>query len=229
MLFVSELHVAGEYDCFGSRAAGGRGLAFADVPQQDAHGVCADLRDGESGDVHPRRCEAEKRVFVHAGKAPAAVVDVDAAVVEVAQGFGGEDVRGEEKSVRVGHGLKDVVERVADVLLVTGIGDFAVEAGISRKTGFRQRPEVAFVPLLHGREVGHGRDDGDFAESPGGQVADQCMAAVFVVDDDATGFRFGKAAVEQHNGAVAPDEAVDFAPRGIGRGDDDAVHLFRPE
>ena len=39
--------------------------------------------------------QAEKRVFVHAGKPPTAVADVDAPVVEIAQGLGGEDMRGE--------------------------------------------------------------------------------------------------------------------------------------
>lgn len=39
-----------------------------DLPQQEAHGVGADLFDGEAGDAHPGGGQAEKRVFVHAGK-----------------------------------------------------------------------------------------------------------------------------------------------------------------
>lgn len=63
----------------------------------------ADLFDGEAGDAHPGGGQAEKRVFVHAGKPPTAVADVDAPVVEIAQGLGGEDMRGEEKAVGVGN------------------------------------------------------------------------------------------------------------------------------
>lgn len=73
----------------------------------------ADLFDGEAGDAHPGGGQAEKRVFVHAGKPPTAVADVDAPVVEIAQGLGGEDMRGEEKAVGVGNRGENAVERIA--------------------------------------------------------------------------------------------------------------------
>lgn len=50
------------------------------------------------GDVHFGCEHAEERILVYAGQSPAAVVDVDAAVVEIAQGFDGEDMRGEKES-----------------------------------------------------------------------------------------------------------------------------------
>ena len=184
-------------------------MAFADLPQQEAHGVGADLFDGEAGDAHPGGGQAEKRVFVHAGKPPTAVVDVDAPVVEIAQGLGGEDMRGEEKAVGVGNRGENAVERIADVLPVAGIGDLSVEAGIGVQSRFRQRAEVAPVPQFHRREVGEGRDDGDFAESPGGKMTDQRMAARLVVDHHAAGVRFREAAVEQHDRAAALRKAAD--------------------
>lgn len=173
--------------------------------------------------------QAEKRVFVHAGKPQTAVADVDAPVVEIAQGLGGEDMRGEEKAVGVGNHGENAVERIADVLPVAGIGDLSVEAGIGVQSRFRQRAEVAPVPQFHCREVGEGRDDGDFAESPGGKMTDQRMAARLVVDHHAAGVRFREAAVEQHDRAAALRKAADLASRSVGRGDDDAVDLFRPE
>lgn len=90
-LFVPELYAAGQHYRFGSRAGRLGGLAFADLPQQDAHGVGADLFDGEVGDAHPGRGQTEKRVFVHAGKPRTPVADADAPVVEIAAGLGGED------------------------------------------------------------------------------------------------------------------------------------------
>lgn len=85
------------------------------------------------------------------------------------------------------------------------------------------------MPQFHRREVGEGRDDGDFAESPGGKMTDQRMAARLVVDHHAAGVRFREAAVEQHDRAAALRKAADLASRSVGRGDDDAVDLFRPE
>lgn len=87
-------------------------------------------------------------------QAPTAVADVDAPVVEIAQGLGGEDMRGEEKAVGVGNRGENAVERIADVLPVAGIGDLSVEAGIGVQSRFRQRAEVAPVPQFHRREVG---------------------------------------------------------------------------
>ena len=98
----------------------------------------ADLFDGEAGDAHPGGGQAEKRVFVHAGKPPTAVADVDAPVVEIAQGLGGEDMRGEEKAVGVGNRGENAVERIADVLPVAGIGDLSVEAGVGLQSTLRQ-------------------------------------------------------------------------------------------
>ena len=60
-------------------------------------------------------------------------------------------------------------------------------------------------------------------------MADQRMAACLVVDHHAAGIRFREAAVEQHDRTAALREAVDFASRSVGRGDDDAVDLLRPE
>ena len=189
----------------------------------------ADLFDGEAGDAHPGRGQTEKRVFVHAGKPRTPVADADAPVVEIAQGLGGEDMRGEEKAVGVGNRAEDAVERIADVLPVAGVGNLSVETGIGGQSRFRQRAEIASVPQLHRREVGKGRDDGDFAESPGREMADQRMAVRLVVDHHAAGIRFREAAVEQHDRAAALCKTVDLASRSVGRGDDDAVDLLRPE
>ena len=110
----------------------------------------ADLFDGEVGDAHPGRGQAEKRVFVHAGKPQTAVADVDAPVVEIAQGLGGEDMRGEEKAVGVGNHGENAVERIADVLPVAGIGDLSVEAGIGVQSRFRGGSPCAAVPSSGG-------------------------------------------------------------------------------
>ena len=196
------------------------------LPQQEAHGVGADLFDGEAGDAHPGGGQAERDLRA-CRQAPMAVADVDAPVVEIAQGLGGEDMRGEEKSRRCREPWRECGRALSQTMLpVAGIGDLSVEAGIGVQSRFRQRAEVAPVPQFHCREVGEGRDDGDFAESPGGKMTDQRMAARLVVDHHAAGVRFREAAVEQHDRAAALRKAADLASRSVGRGDDDAVDLF---
>ena len=134
-----------------------------------------------------------------------------------------------EKTVHVGRLGENPVERAEHVLFVTDERRLAVQVGIDRKTGFRQRPGITGTPLIHRGQMRVGRHDGDPAGSPLDQVAHQPVAALFVVDNYIMGFQFRKITVENDQRERVVNQLPDLRLRNLGRGQNDPVDLLGAE